>query len=132
MTDRSVCFRWTGGLRAVADIDGFEVVADEPEASGGGGTGPQPTDLLLASVASCMAMSVAFVARKRGIDLVGLEVRVVGRYNGLKFDRISVLISSDTPAEVLQGLLGEAERVCYVSNTLRYRPELNVAVVGTG
>jgi putative redox protein len=132
VTDRTVRVHWTGGLRAVADIDGFEVVADEPESSGGGGTGPQPTDLLLASVASCMAMSLAFVARKRGIDLAGLEVRVVGRYDGLKFDRISVLISSDTSAEVLQGLLGEAERVCYVSNTLRHRPELDVAILGIG
>lgn len=132
MTERSVRVRWTGGLRAVADIDGFEVVTDEPEASGGSGTGPQPTDLLLASVASCMAMSVAFVARKRDVDLVGLEVRVVGRYSGLKFDRISVLISSDTRADVLQGLLEEAERVCYVSNTLRHRPELDVLVVGPG
>lgn len=130
MTDRSVRVRWTGGLRAVADIDGFEVVVDEPEGAGGSGTGPQPTDLLLASVASCMAMSVAFIARKREIDLVGLEVLAVGHYDQLRFDRISVLIRSDTPAGVLQGLLGEAERVCYVSNTLRYRPELTVAIAG--
>jgi hypothetical protein len=29
---------------------------------------------------------------------------------------------------VLGGLIPEAERVCYVSNTLRYRPELVIVV----
>jgi putative redox protein len=44
-------------MRAVTAVDGFEIVVDEPAAHGGSGTGPQPTDLLLASVGSCLAMS---------------------------------------------------------------------------
>ena len=57
MNDRTVRTRWTGGMRAVTDVDGFELVVDEPVAHGGTGSGPQPTDLLLASVASCIALS---------------------------------------------------------------------------
>ena len=129
MTDRTVRTRWTGGMRAVTDADGFEIVVDEPEAHGGTGTGPQPTDLLLASVGSCIALSMAFVARRRGVELLGLEVTVTGTYNGLEFERIAATMRSDTPREVLQRLIPEAERVCYVSNTLRHRPEL---VVGVG
>jgi organic hydroperoxide reductase OsmC/OhrA len=71
---------------------------------------------------------MAFVARKRGIELLGLDVSVVGSYDGLKFDRISVRISSGTSRDVLERLLPEAERVCYVSNTLRHQPELVVDV----
>jgi putative redox protein len=129
MNDRTVRTRWTGGMRAVTDVDGFELVVDEPDIHGGTGTGPQPTDLLLASVASCIALSVAFVARKRGVELPDLHVTVVGTYQGLEFERIAATISSGTPRTVLEGLVTEAERVCYVSNTLRRRPEL---VIGVG
>jgi len=128
MTDRTVRTRWTGGMRAVTEADGFEIVVDEPEMHGGGGTGPQPTDLLLASVASCLALAIAFVAKRRGVELQGLDVNVVGTYRGLEFERIAASISSETPREVLQGLVSEAERVCYVSNTLRRRPELVVTI----
>ena len=96
MKDRIVHTRWTGGMRAVTVVDGFEIVVDEPEIYGGTDTGPQPTDLLLASIGSCIALSMAFVARKRGIELLGLDVSVVGTYEGLKFDRISVSIDSGT------------------------------------
>ena len=128
MTDRTVHTRWTGGMRAVTEVDGFEIVVDEPETHGGTGSGPQPTDLLLASVASCIILSMAFVARRRGVELLGLDVTVNGTYDGLEFERISVSLSSRTPREVLEGLVPEAERVCYVSNTLRRKPELVLRV----
>jgi uncharacterized OsmC-like protein len=115
-------------MRAVSDAAGFEIVVDEPVEHGGTDTGPQPTDLLLASVGSCMALSIAFVARKRGIELRGLEVEVVGTYRGLEFERIVASIRSETAREVLEQLIPQAERVCYVSNTLRHSPELVVEV----
>jgi putative redox protein len=127
-SDRTVRTRWTGGMRAVTDVDGFELVVDEPELHGGTGTGPQPTDLLLASVSSCIALSVAFVARKRGVELPDLDVTVVGTYRGLEFERITASITSDLPRDVLEGLLAQAEQVCYVSNTLRHRPELDIRI----
>jgi putative redox protein len=128
MNERTVRTRWTGGMRAVTDVDGFEIVVDEPETHGGTGTGPQPTDLLLTSVATCIALSIAFVAKKRRVELLGLDVNVVGTYKGLEFERIAASISSGTPAEVLEELVSEAERVCYVSNTLRHTPELVIRV----
>jgi putative redox protein len=128
MAERTVRTRWDAGMRAVTQVGNFEVVVDEPETSGGTDTGPQPTDLLLVSVSSCLALALAFVARKRGVDLLGLDVTAVGRYAGLRFDKISVTISSASPRSVLEDLLPEAQRVCYVSNTLRHQPELAVEV----
>jgi len=37
-------------------------------------------------------------------------------------------ISSDSPRSVVEDLLPEAQRVCYVSNTLQRQPELTVEV----
>src|SRR5829696_7050774 len=105
MADRTVHTRWDGGMRAVTQVGDFEVVVDEPETAGGTDTGPQPTDLLLVSVSSCFALALAFVARKRGVDLLGLDVTAIGRYEGLKFCEISLSISSDSPRSVVEDLL---------------------------
>ena len=128
MGDRTVHTTWDGGMRAVTDVGRFSVVVDEPESAGGTDTGPQPTDLLLASITSCMALSIAWVAKKRGIELSGLEVTGVATYKGLRFDRVAMSVKSETPRDVMQELIPEAERLCYVSNTLRHQPELTVEV----
>jgi putative redox protein len=127
MADRTVTTRWDGGMRAVSRAGRFEVVVDEPGSAGGTDTGPQPTDLFLVSVSSCFALALAYVARKQGVDLVDLEVTAVGRYAGLKFDRIVLTVSAE-PRDEVAGLLEEAERLCYVSNTLRHQPALSVEV----
>jgi putative redox protein len=128
MGDRTVHTTWDGGMRAVTEVGQFTLVVDEPEQAGGTDTGPQPTDLLLASITSCMALAIAFVAKKRGIELAGLEVTGVGTYKGLRFDRVALSVSSETPHDVLADLIPEAERLCYVSNTLRHQPQLIVEV----
>jgi putative redox protein len=128
MGDRTVHTTWDGGMRAVTDVGRFSVVVDEPESAGGTDTGPQPTDLLLASITSCMALSIAWVAKKRGIELSGLEVTGVATYKGLRFDRVAISVKSGTPREVVEELIPDAERLCYVSNTLRHQPELTVEV----
>ena len=126
MADRTVHTRWTGGMRAVTRAGRFEIVTDEPETSGGTDTGPQPTDLLLASISSCFVLALAFVAKRLGVVLVGIEVRAVGSYDGPRFARISMSVTSDSPREVLEGLMPEAERLCYVSNTLNRQAELSI------
>ena len=128
MGDRTVHTRWDGGMRAVTDVGPFTLVVDEPETAGGTDTGPQPTDLLLASITSCMALAIAFVARKRDVELDGLEITGVGTYKGLRFDRVAISVSSQTPHDVLASIIPEAERLCYVSNTLRHQPELTVEI----
>lgn len=116
---RTASARWDGGMRATTDAGGFAIVTDEPAQFGGGGTGPQPTDLFLASVAGCFALSLAHVARKRGLALTGLTVDAVGTYAGLAFAGVEVRPRWDGPAEVLADLVPAAERVCYVTNSLR-------------
>jgi hypothetical protein len=64
----------------------------------------------------------------RGIELPGLRIRVVGTYEGLKFTRVDLRIVADAPSSVLEDLLPEAQRVCYVTNTLRQATELRFTV----
>ena len=128
MSERIVHTRWDGGMRAVTDANGFQIIVDEPESAGGSNTGPQPTDLFLASISSCFAVSMAWVARKHDIALSNLTVDAVGRYEGPKFVQVTVTVKADNPRPVLEELAKHAQRVCYVTNTLRRGPEITLTI----
>jgi uncharacterized OsmC-like protein len=119
---------WTGGWRCKVEAGGFALVVDEPESVGGTGTGPMPTDLLLASVSSCFALALAWAARKRGIELPDLEVSATGTYQGPKFASIEITVESSLPEEQLVPLFAPAKRACYVSNTFAHGPDITVTL----
>ncbi|TDQ64848.1 putative OsmC-like protein [Actinomycetospora succinea] len=116
-------------MRCTVDAGGFPLTVDEPPEAGGTGQGPQPTELLLGAVASCFTLAVAHSAAKRGIDLRGLTVTATGTYDGPRFTAIAVAVHADAPqGEELERLATAAERVCYVTNTLRGSPPVEVVV----
>lgn len=90
-----------------------------------------PTDLLLASLASCYALALAWAARKRGFDLPDLEVTATGTYQGSRFAALVLTVSTSLDADRLTPLLEPARRVCYVSNTLAKTPPITVSLAPT-
>jgi glycosyltransferase-like protein len=118
---------WQGGYRTVVDARGHEFTVDEPESAGGGNTGMMPTEVFLASVASCYCLALAFAASKRSLELPGLEVTVRAERAGteLRYRRLAVEAKADVPDERLAGLIDPARRVCWVSNTLAGELELD-------
>jgi putative redox protein len=58
------------------------LVVDEPVEVGGTDTGPRPTQLLAASLASCTAITVEMYADRKGWDVGSLEVDVEVAYDG--------------------------------------------------
>lgn len=117
---------WTGGWRCQVEAGGFALVVDEPASVGGTGTGPMPTDLLLASLSSCYALALAWAARKAGVELPDLEVSATGHYQGQRFSSLVLTVESSLPEEQLVPLLEPARRACYVSNTFAHQPALTV------
>jgi len=57
-------------------VDDHVVVVDEPAEAGGEDTGPSPTRLLAASLASCTAITIGMYADRKEWDVEGLEVAV--------------------------------------------------------
>jgi uncharacterized OsmC-like protein len=119
---------WEGGYRCRVPIRGHEIIVDEPPNAGGTDAGPMPTELFLASLASCFTLSVYHVARKRSIELPDLSVTAKGRYLGLRFEHITVEVSSSHPPDELQALIEPAIRFCYVSQTLKHEPEIEYLI----
>ncbi len=126
---RTVSARWLGAYRCDVTAGTFTIPVDEPESAGGSNEGPQPTELLLASVSSCFTLAVAHVAGRRGIELSHLNVEVTGTYEGPRFSALEIRVDVGCEEEVRDRLLESAARVCYVTNTIRNTPELVVVAV---
>jgi putative redox protein len=125
-----VTAHWDGGYRCHIPVRQFELTADEPETvPGGTDAGPTPTELLLAALASCFAMSLAHVARKRRIELTDLSVTAVGDYDGPRFGALRIEVRSSQDRELLEPLLQRAASLCYVSTTLRSAPPVDCVVL---
>ena len=111
-------------------MSGFAVTVDEPESVGGTDLGPEPTSLLLASVASCFTVAIAYCARKQSVELRQLRVSVTGVYEGPKFKSIAIDSQLDCEADKIAPIVKAAERVCYVTNTLKSSPDISVTTSG--
>ena len=130
--DRLVTASWAGGYQVDVQSGEFSLRVDEPERVGGTNTGPQPTDLLLSAVASCFVLSLAYAAAKRDIVVDSIAVDVTGTYEGPRFAAIRIEVDIAAPEDVVGTLIAAAERVCYVTNTLKRPPEITVAVRAAG
>jgi uncharacterized OsmC-like protein len=66
------------GLHSYAQIDDFSVESDEPKGFGGTDKAPTPTQLLLASMAHCQAITLRIYAEGLGLVLDKVTVKVDG------------------------------------------------------
>ena len=63
-----------GGQAVDALIAGHTIHTDQRKKHGGGGTGPPPFDLFLASIATCMGFYALRFCQQRQIDTPGLNL----------------------------------------------------------
>ena len=130
-----------GRLRLTNHMRGLPpVVLDEPGGLPGPGPTPQPLDMLLAALGSCLASSIRAHAAARGIALSALELDVEGDLAPapvdeahpppLGFDevRVAVRIGSDAPREALSALVARATLRSQVASTLHDGTQLSVAL----
>ena len=122
----SVEATWEGGYRCTVASRQFRIRIDEPIKAGGEDTGPQPSEVVLASLAGCFTLALYHVAKKRNIELPDISVTATGTYEGPGFARLSVTVQSQADPQVLEALIEPAKRVCYVSNTLRNVSDVEV------
>jgi len=132
----------TGSLKQSIEIGAHRLISDEPVALGGGDEGPDPYELLLASLGACTSMTLDIYARRKQWPLEG--VTVVLRHAKIhasdcsdcetkvgKIDHIerSIELSGPLTAEQRAALLVIAEK-CPVHRTLTSEVVIKTQLVG--
>jgi len=78
-----VVARRRDGYAHDVEIEGGHAIrVDEPTAAGGTDTGPSPTRLVAAGLASCVAITMEMYAGRKGWDIGPVEVDVDVAYRG--------------------------------------------------
>ena len=114
-------------------MEGHDLTADKPEEAGGDNIGPNPCDLLLASLAACTAMTIRWDAERKKLNLSGCEVAL--SYNRLHIKDCKACEERDPRSHIehmkreveISGKLNDEERrkllsipgKCPVSKTLK-------------
>ena len=71
--------RWNGGFRSEAQSRGLAPLpSDEPVGIGGGDTGPNPVEQVLAALGNCLAVGYAANASIAGIEIKKLTIELEG------------------------------------------------------
>jgi uncharacterized OsmC-like protein len=109
-----------GGDRYTIGIGAHEVVVDQPVEDGGTDTGPSPTELFVASIASCTAHYAGRFLGRHGIDANGLEVTAefaIGDRPGRVVDLDLRLVVPALPEDAKDRLRAVVEH-CTVKNSI--------------
>ena len=108
------------GFRHTVKIRGHELTVDERAEMGGTDTGPEPLELLAASLAACTAVTMEMYAQRKGWDVGGVEVTCdytpADRGCPTKF-QLTLRLPSDLSEEQVQRLKVIATK-CPVHRTL--------------
>lgn len=127
---------WIGGAHNRNEIKGFYgalaedstrtetfvIDAGEPAILCGTDTGPNPAEILLSALASCLTTTLVYVAAARGVKLTEVTSTVDGDLdvqgglglddevrNGFQSIRVTFRVRGDAPAETLEKLVARAQ-----------------------
>src|SRR6266699_738462 len=111
-------------------VRGHRVMVDQPAEAGGGDTAPTPTELFVASLASCVAFYTGRYLTRHGHSRTGLVVSAsydlaADRPARVSAIRIGVKVPTDLPEDRWPALAAVASH-CTVHNTLHHLPHVDI------
>jgi LmbE family N-acetylglucosaminyl deacetylase/uncharacterized OsmC-like protein len=116
-------------------VRGHVITVDQPVKDGGDDTAPTPTELFIASLASCVAFYARRYLARHHLPTEGLAVETTfemgsrpARVSGID---VRVLVPEGVPAERLDALLAVATH-CTVHNTLDTQPDVSITLAANG
>ncbi len=136
MTDsnlRQVRLAWTGeGLAFRGGPDGGVQIGVDSD----GGEGQSPMQLLLMSLAACMAIDVLVILQKSRVPLTGLEVEAVGvraeeapkRYLSVELKYLLEGPSEDDTSKLDRAIALSKEKYCSVLHSLDPDIDFDISV----
>jgi putative redox protein len=124
-----------GGAAVDAHFKGFTVHTDQTPEHGGGGTGPEPFDLFLASLGACAGLYALRFCQQRAIDTAGLGVKLsTAKDPGaprLRAVSLEILLPPGFPEKYRDAIVRAADQ-CPVKRHILEPPALEVVAVLAG
>jgi len=121
---------YLGGESYVIAARGHALLTDQPATAGGADTAMTPTELLVASLSSCVAFYVGRYLTRHGLNRDGLHVTATfttatDRPARVAAVRMTIEVPSGIPPSRQAALLAVASH-CTVHNTLRQPPDIAI------
>lgn len=123
-----------GGRRAEAVIRGHRILTDQPTDNGGEDLAPSPYELFLASVGTCVAVTLQGFCARRDLPTAGLTVRQSMQYaddGRLERVNLAVTLPEGFPEKYREAALRSASE-CSVKKAIAGAPTFDVALAGDG
>ena len=120
-----------GGLTVTAQIDGFEIMTDQPVEDGGQGSAPAPYDFFLASIGTCAGFYVLRFLQERQLPTEGLGMTLDIERDPETRKLLKVLLDIQVPdgfPEKYQKAVIRAASMCSVKKALSFPPEFVMTV----
>lgn len=118
-----------GDDRFVIDVRGHKLEVDQPVGAGGTDLAPTPTELFIASLASCVAYYARRYLVRHGLPTDDLEVEADYSFGShparVTKVNLRLAVSAVVPPERHEALLAMAAH-CTVHNTLTHPPEVTI------
>ncbi|MEP7017124.1 MAG: OsmC family protein [Actinomycetota bacterium] len=132
--ERPMRVEHTGGDSFAINIRGHVINVDQPVSHGGDDTAATPTELFVASLASCVAFYARRFLARHNLPTEGLAVEATfemgsrpARVSGID---VRLIVPEGVPAERREPLLAVATH-CTVHNTLTAAPDVSITLVDT-
>jgi len=125
--------RFVAGEAYEVALRGHRVMVDQPVDAGGEDSAPTPTELFVASLATCVAFYAGRYLTRHGFSRDGLGVSVAfdmatDRPARVASVRLSVRVPADLPAERRPGLAAVVSH-CTVHNSLTVPPDVTIDLI---
>lgn len=129
----TVDVRFAAGESYEVAVRGHRLLVDQPPEAGGDDAAPTPTELFVASLATCVAFYAGRYLTRHGLDRDGLGVSVTYRMAAdrparVADIRLSLRLPRGFPQARTQALLAVASH-CTVHNSLVSPPTVTVEVL---
>lgn len=128
----SVSSECVDNFKSKVSIRDFELIIDQPKGFGGSNSGPKPSEIVLAALASCQEVTYRLYADALSIPLNGVRIELKGIqdlrgflgldakiYAGFQEVRGTVFLDSSADDADLERLRDAVERHCPVLDDLR-------------
>jgi len=131
---RPMRVEYRGGDQFDINVRGHMISVDQPVRDGGDDTAPTPTELFIASLASCVAFYARRYLKRHDLPTDGLAVESTfemgsrpARVAGID---LRLILPEGVPPERLDALLAVASH-CTVHNTLESTPDVSITLADT-